>query len=200
MEEKHTPKLNKGSFVCPHCGAYSVMDWHYVVRNPGCFPLEEIAISECKNCDQLAVWLGGRMIYPESLQIQPNEDMPTKAKEFFNEAQSIIGRSPRAATALLRLALEEIVNELEGTGKNLNEKIKSLSLPQDLLTLFEACRLYGNQAAHPGVIDFNEEDSSDIAYNLSNFINIIVALKISPYIQAKVLIKELQNKKANHSK
>lgn len=199
MEEKHIPALNKGSFICPHCGAYSEMYWHYVVRNIGRFLLEEIAISECRNCNKLAIWLSGRMIYPESLKTQPNEDMPTKAKEFFNEAQSIIGRSPRAATALLRLALEEIVNELNGTGKNLNEKIQSLSLPQDLLTLFEACRLYGNQAAHPGIIDFSEENSSDIAYNLSNFINVIVSLKISPYIQAKALIKELQNKKNTHS-
>ena len=198
MEEKHIPELNKRAFICPHCGAYSEMVWLGVACFPGQFSHDVIAISECKICSKFAVWIKGKMIYPESIKIQPNKDMPSKAKEYFNEAQSIIGRSPRAATALLRLALEEIVNELKGTGKNLNEKIESLSLPQDLLTLFEACRLYGNQAAHPGVIDFNEEDSSDIAYNLSNFINVIVSLKISPRIQAQMLIKELQNKKSNH--
>ena len=67
------------------------------------------------------------------------------------------------------------------------------------MTLFEACRLYGNQAAHPGVIDFNEDNSIDVAYNLSNFINVIVALKISPFIQAKALIKDLNSKKTNQS-
>lgn len=199
MEEKHIPELDKRSFICPHCGAYSEMSWHSVTFYSDRFSHKDVAISRCSNCYGLAVWIKGKMIYPESIKISANKDMPPKAKDFFNEAQSIISRSPRAATALLRLALEEIVKTLNGTGKNLNEKIQSLSLSKDILTLFEACRLYGNQAAHPGVIDFNEKDSSDIAYNLSNFINIIVALKISPYVQAKVLIEELENKKANHS-
>lgn len=199
MEEKYIPELKKPSFICPHCRAYTSMNWHSV--NPAfmgnTFPLEKIAISSCMNCRELSVWMNGKMIYPEASKIEPNKNMPTKAKKFFSEAQSIIGRSPRAASALLRLSLEEIVNSLNGTGKNLVEKIDSLALPEDMMTLFNACRLYGNQASHPGVIDFNEPNSIEVAYNLSNLINVIVELKISPFLRAKALIQELNNKKAN---
>ena len=199
MEEKHTPELKKHSFICPHCQAYSTMSWHGAtpafMEKP--FPLETIAISRCMNCNELSVWVNGKIVYPESSKIEPNIDMPVKAKNFFLEAQSIIGRSPRAACALLRLSLEEIVNHLKGTGKNLVEKIDSLTLPEEMMTLFNACRLYGNQASHPGVIDFNEQNSIEVAYNLSNLINVIVALKISPFLQAKALIQELNNKKSN---
>lgn len=197
MEQKHMPSFKKAAFICPHCHVYSTMDWYSVWG--GDFSMEELAVSKCFNCKQPSIWLSKKILHPEAIVIEPNPDMPEKAKVFFTEAQSIIGRSPRAASALLRLSLEEIVIHLKGTGNNLNQKIQSLSLPEDLMTLFEACRLYGNQAAHPGVIDFNEDNSIDVAYNLSNFINVIVALKISPFMQAKALIKDLNSKKTNQS-
>lgn len=197
MDQKLIPEFGKNAFTCPHCHVYSTMTWHVVGGYE--YHAEEISVSKCFICSKPSIWLKKKLFFPEAPAVEPNPDMPEKAKAFFTEAQSIIGRSPRAASALLRLSLEEIVIHLKGTGSNLNQKIQSLSLPGDLMTLFEACRLYGNQAAHPGVIDFNEDDSIEVAYNLSNFINVIVALRISPFIQAQALINDLKSKKTNQS-
>ena len=73
------------------------------------------------------------MIYPKSSTIPPAEDMPESIKTIYKEASNVVGDSPRAACALLRLALEELLSYLRDNkeykslkGKNINEDIKEL--------------------------------------------------------------------------
>ncbi len=90
--------------------------------------------------------------------------MPEKAKRVFNEAQSLMQLSPRSCCALLRLCVEEIVNYVgaEQGLKNfdpdwiLARRIEALAIPEALTQQLTACRVIGNDAAHPGVLDFSE--------------------------------------------
>ena len=124
------------------------------------------------------------MVYPIPRGMEAAEDMPEKAKEFFNEAQSII---------TLRICLELMVN-FAGEGKTgfstkrpLIEKINMLGASTDILDLLHACRIVGNEFSHPGEINLGNEDTPEIAHNLSQLINALVGIWISPAILARKL-------------
>lgn len=155
------------------------------------FDDHKISVVECISCKGLTVFIRDKLVYPDVPAVEPAEDMPEKAREFFIEAQSVIGRSLRSACALLRLCVEELVNHLGGTGKNLYERIDSLNLPAEVSELFKACRLMGNQAAHPGVIDFKNDNGLPVARALSQFVNLIVMIKISPKLQVDRFLERL---------
>lgn len=188
------PKFKGDDFTCPHCGTLSNMSWS-VARHPSPYLssryLEsEVSVAFCKACKEPSIWLREKMIFPDLRGVEPHADMPSKAREIFCEAQSVIGKSPRAACALLRMCLEVLVSELGGKGKTLYEKVESLNLPPDLEEVFRACRIVGNQAAHPGVINFDSPEGKDLTETLSGFINLIVAFLISPKIQAKKILQD----------
>ena len=59
-----------------------------------------------------------------SLRRDPNVDMPESVKQLYNEAGTIYNKSPRAACALLRLAIDRLCNELEETDRDINKKYR----------------------------------------------------------------------------
>ena len=187
------PKFQEGHFTCPHCGTTASMEWSYA-RHPlalaaGICSSSTVSVAFCKACEMPNIWLHKKMVYPDIHGTEPHQDMPAKAKEIFCEAQAVSGKSPRAACALLRLCLEVLVSDLGGKGNTLYERIESLKLPPDLEDVFRACRIVGNQAAHPGEINFDSPEGKDLADTLSGFINLIVSFLISPKIQAKKILQ-----------
>ena len=192
------PKWRAHTFTCPHCGTLASMRWN-VVESPfnrsSAHPFKDhVFAAFCTACYRPNIWTDEKMVYPSTSGVEPHPDMPDKAKALFNEAQAVVGNSPRASCALLRLCLEVIVDHLNGKGKNLYERIDSLNLPPDLREVFTACRIVGNQAAHPGEINFESSEGKELAATLSGFTNLIVAFLISPIIQAREILK-----KAKHS-
>ena len=178
------PKFQEDHFTCPHCGTVAGMRWD-PAKNPLDLsyrgqPDPRVCAAFCRACDQPSIWLDGKMVYPDVLGIEPHSDMPDKARVIFCEAQAVSGKSPRAACALLRLCLEVIVSDLGGKGNTLYERIESLKLPPDLEDVFRACRIVGNQASHPGEINFGPQEGKELAVTLSNFINLIVLILIAP--------------------
>lgn len=154
------------------------------------FPPEEVLTTQCKACERLIFWEHEEIAYPIPKGIEAAEDMPEKAKEFFDEAQSIIALSPRAACALLRICLELLVN-FAGEGRAgfnkkrpLIDRINMLGASADILELLHVCRVAGNEFAHPGEINLENEDTLEIAENLSELINALVGIWISPAILA----------------
>lgn len=178
------PKFQEDHFTCPHCGTVAGMRWDHAKNQIDLSyhgkPDPRVCAAFCRACDQPSIWLDGKMVYPDVLGIEPHSDMPDKAREIFCEAQAVIGKSPRAACALLRLCLEVIVSDLGGKGNTLYERIESLKLPPDMEDVFRACRIVGNQASHPGEINFDTQEGRDLAVTLSNFINLIVLILIAP--------------------
>lgn len=132
-------------------------------------------ISSCINCSKKTIWIDGEYIYPDIVAEEANADMPESVKQLYNEAGLIYNKSPRAACALLRLAIDRLCNELGETDKDINKNIGELvkkGLPSSVQKALDIVRVVGNKAVHPGQIAF-DVDNKKTAIDLMKLINII---------------------------
>ena len=98
--------------------------------------------------------------------------MPDTVKELYDEAASIANQSPRAASALLRLAIEKLLEHLGEKG-NFNDGIKNLvkkGLDTRVQQALDIVRVTGNHAVHAGVIDFDDTTNVQTLFELINVI------------------------------
>jgi hypothetical protein len=135
----------------------------------------------------------GRMIIPSEAPVPPpHSDMPAACIGDYEEARSIVAVSPRAASALIRLALQKLMTELGEKGTNINADIGSLvakGLPDLVQKALDFCRVVGNNAVHPGEIEIN--DTPEIAHSLFDMINFIVEDRIAKPKQIQALYAQL---------
>jgi len=135
----------------------------------------------CVSCGKQSIWVNNELVYPEANNVDdPNEDLPDKVQDIYLEAAKVSDASPRASAALLRLALQELLNELMAKGNNLKDAIEDLAETESDPTIakaLETVRITGNHAAHPGKIDFN--DKPEMALGLFKLINYIAGRVIS---------------------
>ena len=119
------------------------------------------------------------MLLPHALYgPSPNEDLPEDVKLTYNEARSVAQTSPRAAAALLRLALQQFCDFMQLGGKTLDTSISELvrgGLPKQIVMAADIVRVTGNNAVHPGEIEVSTEPAlvqalfhliNDIAYGM----------------------------------
>ena len=143
------------------------------------------------------------MIYPiDSNVSKPNGDMPDNVKSVYYEAKSVLNISPKSACALLRLALEMLLNELDIGGRTLNDKINNYCNDFDsnnrLIKAFHLLRIVGNEAVHPGVIDIN--DNEDIARAMFEILNEIVDETITKKDKMDAIFEYITKEKTNSIK
>ncbi|MCY4378409.1 MAG: DUF4145 domain-containing protein [Candidatus Dadabacteria bacterium] len=176
---KYFPPLYKSTaFHCLYCNVKANQGWYeayYYVNT--LHPIEingnSVGVSLCSHCLQATFWLSEKIIYP-SVQIfpPPNNDLGDDIKEVYDEAAVIAEKSPRAACALLRLAIEMLLKQLGETG-TLNEGIKNLvkkGLNPQIQQSLDILRVTGNNAIHPGKIDFAETADVRVLFELINVI------------------------------
>jgi len=167
-----SPYLNGKAFNCPHCKAYSKQRWaNHFHDNKEVQPLYTAL---CENCIQYSVWWYNVMLYPKTSSVeQPNSDLPYEIQELYKEAGQIVGQSPRAAAALLRLAIQQLCVHLGGKGKKLNDDIATFvknGLPSKVQKMLDTVRVIGNNAVHPGEIDADNEQTAQVLFRLVNLI------------------------------
>lgn len=184
------PSWDKDSFTCPHCGAISLMHFHcisYIDKKVIGFYEEKhegnswVQVATCHNCAKHIVWVDNIYAYPDIVAEEPNPDMPEEVKLLYNEAGLIYNKSPRAACALLRLAIDRLCNELGETDRDINKNIGALvkkGLPESVQKALDVVRVVGNKAVHPGQIAFDVDDKAT-ATMLMRLINIIVERMIT---------------------
>lgn len=120
-----------------------------------------------------------RMAYPLGMTgPQPSDDMPESARELYEEARGVAGRSPRAAAALLRMCTEDVVRDVTShlpPKTTLNNRIKHLvkeaGLRRGVQQALDSLRVFGNDAAHSAI---RIDENLAIATALFQLVNVIV--------------------------
>lgn len=192
------PKFKIRAFNCPHCHAFAEQTWgRGGSHNVGYKLLDDINFCECSHCRRSSIWKEDTMIYPDSSQAPlPNHDLPDDIKIDFNEARTIINRSPRGAAALLRLCIQKLCAHLGESGVNINNDIAALvkkGLNSRIQKSLDIVRVIGNEAVHPGTLDLR--DNTEIAINLCNLLNIIADAMITQPKQIDNLYDNLPEEK-----
>lgn len=218
MNKYTKPYFEGKAFNCPHCRAYSSMQWDdFLERNI----LNTITIkqvegysffeSTCYLCKRSMIWYlkdkNPKIFFPREVAIPPEENMPENVKEIYEEASLILGDSPRASCALLRLALQELMKYLKENiqiynglkNRNISEDIKEIinigNFYQEQKEMLEeamnSIRLVGNKASHPSELDIN--DNSEIANILFEMINFIVGEIITKPKEREERLNKLKN-------
>jgi hypothetical protein len=134
-----------------------------------------LSSSVCSHCQKACIWIGQALIYPaKSNAPGPQHAMPEAVKAIYLEAAKVVAQSPRAACALLRLAVETLCAELEAIGDTLDKKIGHLharGLSSDVIDMLDVVRVVGNGMVHPGKIDIDDdEEAATVLFNLLNLI------------------------------
>ena len=194
-----TPTINSDNFTCPHCQTLSQHNWMndstYIRPSDyiqGKDDKNIVYVSTCGACEQKTIWIDGKMVYPQMPAIEPNPDMPSCVLSLYNEAGEIYTKSPRAACALLRLAIERLCNELVGEDtidKNIVKLVKE-GLPQKIQQALDLVRVIGNKAVHPAQIAL-DVDNIDTARTLFELLNIITSNMITEKNQIEGLFEML---------
>ena len=181
MTKYYPPTDQAQQFHCIHCGVYAKQRWSVLCFGYHNANASPIMYCVCEHCHEISYWHDGRMIIPAEAPVAPpHPDMPKIIIEEYQEARAIFGRSPRAAVALLRLAIQKLMVELGEKGENINADIKALvskGLPAQVQQAFDYCRVIGNNAVHPGEINLN--DTPEMGQHLFNMLNFIVEDRIT---------------------
>jgi hypothetical protein len=181
MRGHRPPAYDSETFTCPHCGVLGV---HAFDRNVDNVQNNVVGRALCRNpeCLKVTLWLHGKLVYPVGGGPEPHVEMPGEIKETFEEARSISGLSPRAAAALLRLAVEQLSKHVAAAepdvdaDASLNELIgefvAKLGLHRQTQRALDVVRVIGNNAVHPGQIAVH--DRPETVAQLFALVNFIV--------------------------
>lgn len=183
MSKYFPPEYQKSAFHCAHCDVYAEQLWEFYYKTdygyieqdgelrPGSKTVGTFSL--CSHCDQLTFWISNKIAYPTTRMFSPpNSDLPDEVREVYEEAANIANQSPRAACALLRLAIEMLLKDL-GESCSINESIGKLvkkGLERRIQQALDIVRVTGNEAVHPGVIDFSDETDVGMLFELINVI------------------------------
>ncbi len=207
-----SPDYGKASFTCPHCGTLSLMHYYtFSFRKYKMIRHDELIspagdnwvyIASCHNCEKKIIWINNIYTYPDIVAEEANHDMPEDVLKLYNEASLIYSKSPRAACALLRLAIDRLCNELGETDRDINKNIGELvkkGLPITIQQALDVVRVIGNKAVHPGQIAFDVDDT-ETAIMLMHLLNIIVERMISEPKEIAKLYNQLPESVKNSIK
>nr|MBO2498128.1 hypothetical protein [Bacillota bacterium] len=192
MNTYYPPTFQSKRFHCMYCHVLAEQNWFSINAK------NRLWRCVCHHCKNESVWIEikkgeGRILHPDILQgPPPHDEMPEAVKEFYLEAASIVSKSPRGASALLRLALQRLMKELGETGKSLDEAVASLvekGLPAVVQKALEHSRVIGNEAVAPGQLDSKDDQAT--AMRLFDLINFIVEDRITRQKKIEALYQSL---------
>ena len=191
------PRVVGGSrFKCPHCAAYAQQHWANVAIS-GHSPNATLKMSVCLACKGPSLWIDDVFVWPDDTDVPPpNVDLTDDIVTDYKEAMTIVNKSPRGASALLRLSIQKLCVELGLPGENLNTDIGKLvkrGLPPAVQQALDSVRVVGNEAVHPGTMDI--KDDVETASALFSLVNAVANSLISIPKQAASIYESLPQTK-----
>ncbi|MEV0716557.1 DUF4145 domain-containing protein [Asanoa sp. NPDC050611] len=204
MQSTETPALDKDRFRCPHCSIFAVQDrglllWKKLFVNQSPREMQGWRAHYCTACQEPTIWLKAAddddsdMVYPlGSMGERASDDMPDEVRAVYEEARRVAALSRRSSAALLRLALQMLVDGLEPGAGSLNTKIGRLverGLHPQTAQAMDVLRVVGNNAVHPGQIDL--DDDPTLLPGLFRLTNVVIDQMISVPKHAESLFSAL---------
>jgi hypothetical protein len=198
------PAQEKTRYTCPYpdCGAYAFQQrgglLQQIEGEEGNTWLGGWILHRCSGCQRPIMWrqVGeGKftMAFPTGVVgSPPSEDMPQDVAEIYEEARRVAVSSRRSAAALLRLALQMLIDHLEPGRGDLNSKIGKLAqrgLLPHIQQAMDVLRVVGNNAVHPGQIVL--DDDPELLLSLFRLTNVVVDQMITAPEHAKSLFESL---------
>lgn len=183
------PEYGLDAFHCPHCGVYAHQHFSGAVRtiggtgplSGGVTEIKGYSVSMCDRCGEPVIWHLAKIIHPRyGSTPAPHPDMPEDVVAEYEEARQVSDLSPRAAAALLRLALQKLCIALGQPGEKLDDDIGRLvaeGLDARIQKSLDVLRITGNNAVHPGELDL--KDNRQIVTKLFTLLNTIVQAMIT---------------------
>jgi hypothetical protein len=201
MNSKYYPPVYLASnFHCLRCGVYAKQYWGSLktetrYHTGGQMPVQvlktnngfrvdlpnQYVASKCDHCNNFTLWHDKVIIFPRTSVVEaPNEDLTAEISSLYKEAATILSDSPRAAAALLRLALQLLLKELGGKGKHIDADIKTIvasGIDPQVQKAMDIVRVFGNNGAHPGEIQLKEDP--ELVKKMFELINFIATKMIT---------------------
>ncbi|WP_288904212.1 DUF4145 domain-containing protein [uncultured Porphyromonas sp.] len=183
------PRIDLKAYTCPHCNTLAQvevekfnMQGDVFVSPAGTLSCKSyVIVHRCQCCGNKILWIDNEYIYPDIIAEEANPDMPESVRRLYEEAGLIYNKSPRAACALLRLAVENLCQELGQVDRDINKNIAALvqkGLPPSIQKALDTVRVVGNKAVHPGQIAIDVDDVNT-AKMLMRLLNMIVERMIT---------------------
>ena len=180
------PRYSKASFDCPHCGSYAQQGWTNLKRDEeetflsnfvDMLRIRDVfSASTCLACNRTAVWRKGSALnspqspiveaeliwpMPEQFERALPPETPAGVSQLWEEARRVAPVSARGAAALLRLALQVLLQEHVTPGEtHLSTAIAEAfvsGVPEPVLQAMDFLRLTGNDAAHLAEVRLDED-------------------------------------------
>jgi hypothetical protein len=194
------PRFRQGAFTCPHCNCFSQHLWRFIKVDSSFESDTEATTSWCLKCHQYCFWNRQDLVWPiKSGLPDPIDGSPEQVKDVYNEARNLFPHSPRAAAALLRLAIQIVCVERGLPGKNLNEDIGALvanGLAVEIQQSLDLVRVVGNNAVHPGqiVIEENKENISKFFTLVNLIVDVLIVQPAKINAMFNTLVSPAQQK------
>lgn len=185
MDDYVPPQVQADAFHCPHCDTFAHQRWQTLTAYESRTTKQILGgqVGHCSKCENYHIWVADEMIYPQASSApKPADDMPDEVREDFNEARQTVDDSPKAAAALLRLAMEKLVQELSGDDdqdlyNGIGELVKEDRIDERIQKALDSVRVTGNDYVHAGKI--YSPDDRDTALRLFELVNVIVEVTIA---------------------
>lgn len=159
---------------CDGCNAYALHQ-KTIVKNLATDQLVGITIVVCRQCSYSSVIVqrasdAPALVYPLALVgPSPAIGMPEGVRKLFDDARAVGRQSPRAAVALMRVALEKLI---PGAG-TLYTRITSIATGAHVQRIMDLVRVIGNAALHDDEeVEF--DPGPDVAAKLMELMNILI--------------------------
>jgi hypothetical protein len=178
--------------TCPHCGKTTNHDLAYRENYTGSIDDTEegppvgddgwLAILKCKTCNRSSIyrneWDNEQqkwveiLIYPNPVRAQ--REVPEKIRKKFDEAISVLKKSPSLTAVGIRKCLEGICDDKQAQGTTLAERISYLGangfIPLPLSDMVDTSQTIRNIGSHFGNMDISlDEVNVLIEYTLALF-------------------------------
>ena len=117
--------------------------------------MANLHVSNCHSCNGFALWVRGRLVFPWNV-----EKKLEFVEEDFADAAAILNKSPREATALMRVCIQKLVPLLKQDGNYLNDYMSSLvrkGLEVEIQQAMEVLQVLRNEAGQPTKLETQED-------------------------------------------